>query len=63
MERFEQLFQYFQQYVPLNRVEKEALAACCRTKTIKRRYFLLQEGDVCTQYANCFLHRDHARIS
>ena len=50
MEQLEQLFLYFRKYVPLSAAETEALAAGCRIRSIKRRYFLLQEGDVCTQY-------------
>lgn len=44
------LFSYFTNYLALNEKEKEALAACLTERRIKRRQFVLQEGNTCQHY-------------
>ena len=44
------LIKHFDQYLPLNKEEKEALTSCLVERKIKRRQFILQENDVCLHY-------------
>lgn len=52
------LIGYFTNYFPLNKKEREVLAACFSERKIKRKGFLLQQGDVCKHYnfviSGCF---------
>ena len=52
------LLQYFDSYLPLDEHEKEALLDRVAERTIKRRQFILQHGDVCRHYtfvvSGCF---------
>ena len=41
------LFANFDNYLPLNQQEREALADRVTERTIRRRQFILQEGDIC----------------
>ena len=49
-ESIKQLIAYFNGYIPLNASEKEAVSTHVVEKTIKRKQFVLQEGDVCRYY-------------
>ena len=44
------LIQHFNQYLPLGEEEKNTLLNCIIERKIKRRHFLLQEGDICKHY-------------
>ena len=46
----EKLLSYFDRYLPLNDQEREELSNRCRERRVKRRQFILQEGDVCRHY-------------
>lgn len=46
----EKVFQYFDKYLPLDDHEKQALASRLKKRNIKRRQYLLQEGDICTSF-------------
>ena len=46
----EQLIAHFDQYLPLNEVEKEELLQKSSVRRLKRRQFILQEGDICRRY-------------
>lgn len=46
----DKLITYFDNYIPLNSREKEALRNRVTEKKIKRRQFILQENDVCRYY-------------
>jgi CRP-like cAMP-binding protein len=46
----EKLFQYFDNYVSLNELEKLAFAEKVKPKKVKRKQYLLQENDVCKYY-------------
>jgi CRP-like cAMP-binding protein len=52
------LFSHFENYLPLDDIEKEELRNRAIEKNIKRRQFILQEGDVCRYYtfviSGCF---------
>jgi CRP-like cAMP-binding protein len=52
------LIKHFSNFLPLNEQEVNALAACLLERTIKRKQFILQEGDVCKHYtfvvSGCF---------
>jgi CRP-like cAMP-binding protein len=52
------LISHFEQYISLNQEEKGALIQKATIRRIKRRQFVLQEGDVCKHYtfvvAGCF---------
>ncbi|GAA4327194.1 Crp/Fnr family transcriptional regulator [Mucilaginibacter gynuensis] len=54
----EQLVAFFGAYIPLKRSEKEAIGEKFTQKTIKRRQFILQPGDLCKHYtfvvSGCF---------
>lgn len=41
------LIDYFNNFLPLNDVEKSVLEEVFKERTVKRRQFILQEGDVC----------------
>ena len=41
------LIEYFENFLPLNEEEKSFVEAAFKRRTIKRRQFILQEGDVC----------------
>ncbi|OUS00974.1 cyclic nucleotide-binding protein [Flavobacteriales bacterium 33_180_T64] len=43
----EPIIEYFSKILPLNSTEKDAVRAVFKKRTIKRRQFILQEGDVC----------------
>ena len=45
----EPLLEYFDNMLPLTREEKERVAAGFHPRLYRKRQFLLQEGDVCTQ--------------
>lgn len=45
-----QLIAYFDRYLSLNDQEKEELSIRCQERSVKRRQFILQEGDVCRHY-------------
>ena len=44
------LFDCFDQYLPLNAAEREDLGTRVSERRIKRRQFILQEGDICRHY-------------
>ena len=46
----ENLISHFEKYLPLDDVEKEALKGRLKERKIKRRQFLLQEGDTCKYF-------------
>jgi CRP-like cAMP-binding protein len=52
------LFQYFRNIIPLKASEKNELRERMRARRIRRRQFILQEGDVCKHYtfiaSGCF---------
>lgn len=41
------LIDYFENHLPLNEVEKSAVEAYFKERMVKRRQFILQEGDIC----------------
>jgi CRP-like cAMP-binding protein len=45
-----QLISYFDQFLPLESNEKKALEERASLRRVKRRQFILQEGDVCRHY-------------
>src|SRR5258706_6479981 len=45
------LISYFDNYLPLEDKEKEELTNRVIEKNIKRKQFILQEGDVCRHYS------------
>jgi len=53
-----QLFTHFENYLPLDDAEKKELSDRVIERNIKRRQFILQEGDVCRHYtfviSGCF---------
>ena len=49
-EMAEKLFASFDHYLPLNAAEKEDLVTRVTERRIKRRQFILQEGDICRHY-------------
>ena len=46
----EPLLEYFDRSVPLNEKEKELIRAKFHSRLFRKRQFVLQEGDVCTQF-------------
>lgn len=44
------IIQHFGKYLPLNEKESEALTSRLVEKRIKRRQFILQEGDTCKYF-------------
>ncbi|WP_222707253.1 Crp/Fnr family transcriptional regulator [Pontibacter qinzhouensis] len=55
---FETLIKYFKNYFPLNEEEREELSRRFSERKIKRRGFILQQGDVCRHFtfvvSGCF---------
>ncbi|PBJ10140.1 Crp/Fnr family transcriptional regulator [Flavobacterium sp. ACN6] len=53
-----QLINFFNLYFPLNTIEKEEIAKLFSIRNIRRRGYLLQEGDICRHYyfivSGCF---------
>ena len=47
---FNKLIEHFDQFLPLDEVEKEALLARISERKVKRKQFILQEEDVCKHY-------------
>lgn len=47
----ESLIAYFNSYLPLDEKEAEELGNRTRVRKVKRRQFILQEGDVCRHYS------------
>ncbi|HAS42606.1 MAG TPA: Crp/Fnr family transcriptional regulator [Microscillaceae bacterium] len=43
----DQLYQYFNRYVPFSHQEIDVLCSCLEQKTYTRKAFLLKEGDIC----------------
>ena len=41
------LIEYFESYLPLNKEEKSVVEAYFKERRIRRRQFILQEGDIC----------------
>lgn len=54
----ESLFQYFGKIMPLKEIERDELRSMMHERTIRRRQYILQEGDVCKAYtyvvSGCF---------
>lgn len=46
----EPLFEYFERSFPLNEKEKELVRAKFHSRLFRKKQFVLQEGDVCTQF-------------
>lgn len=46
----EALLSFFDKYIPLNEVEIELLKQKTTLRKVKRRQFILQEGDICKHY-------------
>ncbi|MBL7901030.1 MAG: Crp/Fnr family transcriptional regulator [Bacteroidia bacterium] len=46
----EQLIKHFDKYLPLTETEKQALVSRLTERKIKRRQFILQEGDTCKHF-------------
>lgn len=46
----EPLLTYFDRLIPLNKEEKEAVKDKFHSRLFRKRQFVLQEGDVCTQF-------------
>jgi CRP-like cAMP-binding protein len=46
----ESLLIYFQQLIPLNNEEKKLVAEKFHARLYRKRQFVLQEGDICTQF-------------
>lgn len=46
----EPLLDYFDQLIPLNEDEKELVRTKFRSRLYRKKQFILQEGDVCTQF-------------
>ena len=46
----EPLLSYFDRLIPLNKEEKELVSAKFRPRLFRKRQYVLQEGDVCTQF-------------
>jgi len=47
----DKLFSYFDDYVALDRKEKDELSQRVKVRKIKRRQFILQENDLCRHYS------------
>lgn len=54
----DQLFTYFQSYFALDELERSEVNRLFTQKVVKRRHFILQQGDVCQHYnfvvSGCF---------
>ena len=46
----ENLIKHFEKYLPLDDKEKEALTSRLTERKIKRKQYILQEGDVCKYF-------------
>jgi len=46
----EPLLSYFDRLIPLNKEEKELVTSKFHSRLYRKRQFILQEGDVCTQF-------------
>jgi CRP-like cAMP-binding protein len=46
----EPLLAYFDKLIPLNRLEKQLVAEKFHPRLYRKRQFVLQEGDICTQF-------------
>lgn len=46
----ESLIASFDKYLPLNDEEREALRSCVTERKLRRKQFILQEGEVCKHY-------------
>ena len=46
----QKLIDHFKDYLPLNKIEIEDLSSRCRPKKVKRRQFLLTQGEICRNY-------------
>ena len=46
----EPLLAYFDRLIPLNTEEKDLVRAKFHPRLFRKRQFVLQEGDVCTQF-------------
>lgn len=46
----EPLLSYFGRLIPLNKEEKELVASTFHSRLFRKRQYVLQEGDVCTQF-------------
>ncbi len=44
------IIKYFDKYLPLDDSEKEALKSCLIERKIKRKQYILQEGDICKYF-------------
>ncbi len=51
MSALDKLFSYFDDYVALDRKEKDELSQRVKVRKIKRRQFILQENDLCRHYS------------
>ena len=45
------LIKHFSNYLPLNEKEINELKSCIKERIIKRRQYILQEGDICKHYS------------
>ena len=54
----ENIIKHFDKYLSLDDTEKEALTSRLTRRTIKRKQYILQEGDICKHFtyvvAGCF---------
>ena len=46
----EPLLNYYDRLIPLNKEEKEIIMEKFHSRLFRKRQFVLQEGDVCTQF-------------
>lgn len=46
----ENIINHFDKYLPLDATEKEALASRLTERKIKRKQYILQEGDICKYF-------------
>ncbi len=58
MTAFQNILAHFDRYIPLDETEKQALTSRLTERRVKRKQYLLQEGDVCKHFtyvvAGCF---------
>src|SRR5690348_367002 len=50
LESIEPLLSYFDRLLPLNAKEKELVSQKFRPRLFRKRQYVLQEGDICTQF-------------
>lgn len=48
--QFDPLFQYFKRLIPLNSREKRLIIQKFHPRVYRKRQYILQEGDICTQF-------------